>query len=452
VISPVEGMRAYPWTSLALIGLCLSLAGCATSGAVTPQDVSHRIQKETGHPSRDAAADPDLPAGVSLEDGLTEQEAVAIALWNNSGFQESLADLGIARAEVVQAGLLRNPVLSLLFPWGPKQLEATVRWPIDALWQRPDRVAAARLSSEAIGERLVGMGLNVVADTRLAYAELLRARQLAALAAENAQLSRRVADLSRSRFNAGDISELEADTADTDAARSELESRRAALEVTLAESALFQLLGLGEKLRPGGLTLADGQTGRSTSCVDVPLTALEQEALASRPDVRAAELDIEAAGRRLGWEQSRIFSLIAILDFNAEGREGAELGPGVETDFGIFDRNQAGVIRATAEMNRARARYQTTRQHIIRDVRDAYSALTTSSAAAVRWQKDVSPRLDRQAGQTQRAYEAGEMSYLAVVESLRRLNEGRISELDAVNATRRALIQLEHRIGRSCTQ
>jgi actin-like ATPase involved in cell morphogenesis len=44
------------------------------------------------------------------------------------------------------------------------------------------------------------------------------------------------------------------------------------------------------------------------------------------------------------------------------------------------------------------------------------------------------------------------MSYLSVVEALRRLNDGRIAELDAVNAMRRALIQLEHRIGRSCTQ
>ena len=218
------------------------------------------------------------------------------------------------------------------------------------------------------------------------------------------------------------------------------------------ESSLFEFLGFAEKLRPGSLTLIDARAAGTISCEDVTLTALEQEALASRPDLRAAELEIEAAGRRLGWERSRIFSLIAILDFNAEGKEGAELGPGVETDFGLFDRNQAGVIRASAELSRARARYQTTRQQIIRAVRDAYSALTTSSAAASRWQTDVSPGCERQAGQTQRAYEAGEMSYLAVVESLRRLNEGRISELDAVNATRRALIQLEHRIGRSCTQ
>ena len=191
---------------------------------------------------------------------------------------------------------------------------------------------------------------------------------------------------------------------------------------------------------------------RQPSCGDVALNALEQEALAARPDVRAAELDIEAAGRRLGWERSRILSLIAVLDFNAQGKEGAELGPGVETDFGLFDRNQAGVMRASADLDRARARYQGTRQQIVRDVRDAHSALATAAHSAGRWREDVRPRLERQAGQTQRAYELGELSYLAVVESQRRLNQGRISELEADIAMRRAAIQLEHRIGRSCTQ
>lgn len=109
-------------------------------------------------------------------------------------------------------------------------------------------------------------------------------------------------------------------------------------------------------------------------------------------------------------------------------------------------------MRASAELNRARARYQATRQLIVRGVRDAYSTLTTAAAAASRWSDDVRPRLERQAGQTQRAYELGELSYLAVIESQRRLNQGRISELDAAMAMRRAAIQLEHRIGRSCRQ
>jgi cobalt-zinc-cadmium efflux system outer membrane protein len=416
----------------------------------TAGDVSNRIRREAGSAVRDTAAEPSVPEGVVIEDGLNEREAVAIALWNNPAFQESLSDLGVARADLVQAGLFRNPVLSLLLPWGPKQLEATARWPIDALWQRPARIAAARLGVEAIAERLVANGLNLVAEARLAYVATVRARALLLLSEENAQFSRRIADLSRSRFKAGDISELEAETADTDGARAELEARRSAMEAALAENVLFQILGLAERVRPVALRLAD-EPALAVSCDDVAVTALEQEALAARPDLRAAELEIEAAARRLGWERSRVLSLVALLDYNAEGKEGGELGPGIETDFGLFDRNQAGVMRASAELNRARARYQTRRQQIVRDVRDAYSALTTASASAARWREDVRPRLERQAGQTQRAYELGELSYLAVIESLRRLNQGRVSELDASISMRRAVIQLEHRIGRSCT-
>jgi cobalt-zinc-cadmium efflux system outer membrane protein len=444
-------MRKSGWALACTIAITFVVVGCATSGVATPNRVSEKIQKETGHPTREGVTDQRVPPGVSVDDGLSEDEAVAIALWNNSAFQESLADLGIARADLAQAGLLRNPVLTLLLPWGPKQLEATAKWPIDAIWQRPMRMAGARLGAEAVAERLVAAGLNLVSDTKLGYADVLRARDYQRLAMDNAHLARRVADLSMSRYNAGDISELEADTADTEASRAELESRRATLDVVLTENRLHQLLGLAETIRPGAVQLSDGRGPPPASCVDVALADLERDALASRPDLRATELEIEAAGRRLGWEKSRIFSFLAVLDFNAKGSQGAELGPGIETDFGLFDRNQAGVLRANADLNRARARYQTTRQLIIRNVRDAHASLAVSSASTALWGDNLRPRLERQAGQTERAYEAGEMSYLAVIEANRRLNDGRISELDAAIAMRRALIQLEHRIGRSCT-
>ena len=107
-----------------------------------------------------------LPPDVAVDDGLTAEEAVAIALWNSPSFQATLADLGMARADLVEAGLLRNPVLSFLFPVGPKQLEWTLQFPFDVIWQRPRRVAAARLNAQAVGERLVWDALTLVAQTR----------------------------------------------------------------------------------------------------------------------------------------------------------------------------------------------------------------------------------------------------------------------------------------------
>ena len=66
--------------------------------------------------------------------------------------------MGFARADLLEAGLLLNPVLSLLFPVGPKQLEATLKWPIDVLWQRPRRVASARFAADRVAAGLEQAG------------------------------------------------------------------------------------------------------------------------------------------------------------------------------------------------------------------------------------------------------------------------------------------------------
>ena len=81
------------------------------------------------------------------------------------------------------------------------------------------------------------------------------------------------------------------------------------------------------------------------------------EALASRPDVRAAELRVEAAAKKLGWERSRILALSAVLDANGSGSEGFEAGPGVEGSIPLFDRNQGGRARASADLEVASRQY-----------------------------------------------------------------------------------------------
>src|SRR6185295_12413256 len=357
--------------------LSAACAACTSSGGLTPEQFADRLEQHTGYRVR-AAGEPGLPPEVAVDDGLTESEAVAIALWNNPDFQGSLADLGIARAEIAQAGLLRNPVLTLLLPWGPKQLEATVKWPIDAIWQRPKRLAAARVGADAVAERLVSTGVNLIAATRLAFVDVTAAEARVALAAENLSLSKRVA--------AGDISQLEADTAATEAMLAEQDAARAALDVSVARNRLHQLLSLGNLIAPSALRPAvDG----SPPPLCGELTALQEDALASRPDLRAAELEIEAAGRRLGWERSRIFSFLGILDANARGTEGFELGPGIETDFGLIDRNQPGVLRAAADLDRAKARYLAVRLQILRELRDAYEQLAAWRTTANAWSNDI---------------------------------------------------------------
>lgn len=432
--------------SLILVGLLA--AACATAGGgPTKEQLADRIREQTGHGMRPSHGPPEIPSGVTPDDGLTSDEAVAIALWNNPDFSAGLADLGIARAEIAQAGLLRNPVLSLLLPWGPKQLEATARWPIEAIWQRPRRLKAARAAADATAERLVVAGLSLVADVRLAHADLSAAEARRVIAQEGAQLAHRVSGIVRSRYESGDISRLEAEAAGVEASRADQDVARAALDVVLAADRLHQLMGAGERLTPDTLRTASAPVAPG-ACAD--LQVLEADALAARPEVRVAELDIEAAGARLGWERSRAFTFVAVLDANAKGSKGFELGPGIDSDLGLLDRNQAGVLRAGAELERAQARYLSARYLILRELRDAHAQFGQADRALAAWRDDIWPKLEQQAGQTERAYDAGELPLLAVLDVSRRLNEARSREADAAAARRRALILLERSAGRGC--
>src|SRR5262245_1864224 len=112
-----------------------SLAQAKTRSA----DVSKEVEARTGHKLNPAAKSSGLSlhAGVSLDEGVTEDEAVAIALWNNPALQAELTALGLARADLIQAGQLSNPTLTMIFPFSARILESVANWPFEALWQRP---------------------------------------------------------------------------------------------------------------------------------------------------------------------------------------------------------------------------------------------------------------------------------------------------------------------------
>ena len=437
------------WLPALVVGSAAFLgSGCATiNGAPTPEDVDAAVRARTANRGiRLEGQDDTLPPDVNLSDGVTQEEAVAIALWNSPSFQATLADIGIARADLVEAGLLRNPILSLLFPFGPKQLEFTLQYPFEAFWQRPSRVAAARLNAQAVGERLVWDALSLVAQVRTAHADAVIADRRVTLAEENANLARRLADIIDARFRAGDISELEARAPRTEAARADLVRRAVEYDRNVARLTLAALLGLDrppEQLQP-----------RQSGAYDSPPCPVDdarfKDALAARPDVRAAELSIEAAAARARWERSRVVSLIGILDANGRGTEGFEMGPGIGTELPFFTRNQSGIARATVEIQRASHLYAAARAQVIADVRSAGAREAQAQQALDAWSFEIVPSLETEQRQADSAYRAGEIPLFNVLDVSRRLIDGRMRQLDAEADLSRARISLERAIGRYC--
>jgi outer membrane protein, heavy metal efflux system len=460
--------------TIALISFVL-LAAIGSGLAQTktqPAGVSKEVERRTGHPLHPGTKSTALtmPEGVSLDDGVTEDEAVASALWNNPSLQAELTALGLARADVIQAGLLANPQLTMIFPFSFRILEAVANWPIEAIWQRPRRVAAAKLEEERVGETLVARALDLVRDVRLAYAEYSAANTRADIADEIARERREIAVIVNARLRAGDISELETNAAITDARQAEERGARFAQDAALARERLRGLLGFGNddirlnfialpaqlappasqiiSVRATTVSIAAPSTAPNAATESESLNELIKQALEAAPEVKAGELAIEAAGARARWERSRILNVTAIAKEYGRGANGFEQGPGLLIDLPIFNRNQGNISRAEAEIERTAKQLIATRQRVVSAVREAYLQLTQAHAAHQLWRTRVLLPLGQDIRLAETAYRSGDVSYLFVLETARRYSDERLREADYQLAAARALAQLERSVGR----
>lgn len=424
--------------------LILLVAGCGVKFSHDRPYVGKGIEDRTGHglgpPTKPGQFS--LPPDVCLEDGLSEDEAVTLALWNNAQFQADLASLGFAKADLIEAHMLPNPVFSVLFPVGPKLTEMDLSLPVNTLWQRPRRIAAARVDAESVAENLVEHGLGLIRDVRTTCADLWLAREHVRLAREEAQLRREMDDLARSRLRAGDISELTASAAHVESLRAADAVARFSKEALVLKERLRVLVGVP----PDDTDFAVTQSETAPRTV-VPLDELLKRALASRPDLRAAELRIEAAGKRLGWEKSKICNLIAIVDAKDEGESSLTVGPGLEVEIPILNQNNGGVARAKAELEQAAGQYEATRRTIMLQVREAYAQYASAHEEFILWHDDIVPSLQTAGEQAQRSYEAGDSSYLLVLDMRQKLFEARLRQAELVAQWHHGAAQLNYAVG-----
>ncbi len=419
--------------------------------AAVPKDeasVSEEIEKRTGHALRPVhlavGERASLPPGVSFDDGISEDEAVAAALWNNPELRAAFADLGVARADLVEAGVLVNPDLQLLFGVGSKPFELLLGVPIQALWQRPKRVAAATLNLEMTSETQVQRGLDLTRDVRVAHADYSAAREQAKIHGELAKLTREIAELTQHRLEAGDISELDAHMVELEALVVDDRMQQATQQIKIAGERLRLLMAI-----PTGGALP----GTSRAKVDaLAIRATEQlidVAVSSRPDVRAAELSVEAAGRRLGWERSRTLGFVApLLSSKGIGTSGIKTGPGLAVEIPAFDRNQGKVSRAKAEVEQAALRYAALREQVRFEVSQAAARLDQAQDALQRIHDVLLPGVREAAGLAEKAYEGGDISYLEKQLAKRPMLELEIRQAEATSAVRRARAELSWAVGR----
>ena len=213
--------------------------------------------------------------------------------------------------------------------------------------------------------RLTQSGIDLIRDTRQAYADVLLAQGRKQVAIDAVTIRNQIAKLAQSRLDAGDISPQEASTALIDAARADQDLVRAGFDVGIAEERLRNLMGIpGDRtpLRMASETLSFPQPP------DVEL--LVAEAMGNRPDALAAQDSPHPQPSdclaKLGWVR-----VLGILDATS-GNNGHEFGPAFRATLPIFNLNQGVSARAEAELEKAERQRQTVNNQIALDVYQAH--------------------------------------------------------------------------------
>src|SRR5262249_9395075 len=175
---------------------------------------------------------------------------VVLALWNNALFNEALAELELTRADLIQAGLLPNPEFFYGWPVPDKVYKYLFDFPIESLYLRPFRLKVAAADNEPARAKRTQSALDLIRDTRLAYADLQLAHDRVRVAERAVQLRQGIVRLAETRLKAGEASEFEVATAKIDAFVVGQDLTRVRYDATVAEERLRNLTGLSDSRAP----------------------------------------------------------------------------------------------------------------------------------------------------------------------------------------------------------
>jgi cobalt-zinc-cadmium efflux system outer membrane protein len=398
-----------------LAGSAIGLAGCAT----VPRDagfgqVRREVAQRSGRQiewqnvSSDAART-NQAIEAMLKAPLSARDAVEIALLNNRELQASYEDLGIAQADLVQAGLLSNPTLSLerRFPGQAAEIDIAQSFLDVLLIPLRKKVAAADFAAARMrtGHRV----MNLSAEVSEAYYTLQANEQLLDELKRSVELDQAAAGLAGKQHQAGTLNELDTTARQLVYEQAQADVARTRGELASQREALNRLMGLwGSQVhwtiqpdlpelpssdvasatsRPTSRPAADPASGEAsdnappqTSDATSPPASrrLEELALQQRMDLSARRAKIESAARQLGIvDVTRCIPVLVVAGhYEHEDSPGHSLGPAVEIGVPLFDQGQAHKARAQALLRQAQQRYTSLAIDIRSEVRQSLQQMS----------------------------------------------------------------------------
>ncbi len=306
---------------------------------------------------------------------------------NNPTLLAGKLNISELQAQEITAHLRPNPQLTLLadqidpFPGGPAHgpfaywlPSATVSYLHERAHKRGLRTETAK-EATAIGvSQQQDLERNLLFNLRGAFVGTLQAKAVLQFAKDNLEYYDHVLQISRDRFQAGDIAQIDLDRLELQ--RVQYESDLQTADVNL-RTAKIQLLTLLNDRTPVEQFDVEGVFDFSDQIE--ALDAYRQMALDTRPDLKAAVQSVEMAQTSYKLAEAN-GSTDPTFSFDV-GRNppiDAYIGFDVNFPLRIFDRNQGEKLRTKLDIARNERLRDAAKAQVFSDVDSAYATLNSN--------------------------------------------------------------------------
>ena len=315
-------------------------------------------------------------------------DAVRLALERNQSLMAQRLTVDAAKADEVTAALKPNPGLSLgadgFTPFSPSQItpdflknDVSYSGSLDYLFERGGkrgkRILTAQDATDIASRTVRDNERQLRFQTEQAFIAVLLAKSVLDLANQNLGSFSDIVNINQRRVASGDLAE--GDFYKISLQKLQFEQDVSAAEVGLVQTRanLRQLMGFDTVTDDfdvvGDLTYQKH---------DVTLQDLERQALASRPDLLAAQSGVKLARDTTLRERANAArDLDGSVNYSHTGADNV-VGLGMSIDLPVHDRNQGNIAHAEVGERQAVETEAATRYGVITDVVNAFAGLQTA--------------------------------------------------------------------------
>ena len=371
--------------------MILPAVALLATGCTTPEASLDRVQttvaERTGkrvHWNRGGPEDAQIEQGVQalLRRKLTAERAVQIALLNNRELQARFEEIGIAQADLIQAGLISNPDFagSFRFPNRPPSgtnIEYAIAQNFLDLLVRPlrQRIAAAEVARTET--QVADEVLKLVAEVKIAFYTAQARQQLLDRLRVISATNESAAEFTERLHDAGNTSDLELANQQGSYEQSRLEVAQTELQVRRDRERLNRLLGLWG---------ANTSWTMSDHLPELPgsersLQSLESRAISQRLDLQAARMQLDLIGQSLALRTKTRYVPAGIrIGVNTERESDGQrvTGPTLDLELPIFNQGQGEIAKLAAQYRQAQRELEALAVNVRSEVREARDQLTVA--------------------------------------------------------------------------